>query len=286
MSRVKKDNFWEKMRFEYRLSFLNENTLEEVFSFRLSRLTGFITIFILVVFLITLTAVVIIRTPIRNYLPGYLPTEVRQEVIDNALKVDSMENALQIQAKYLNNIRAILNGTIEIDEIHQIDSLPDNSNIDLGKSKTTADFVRNYEDEEKYNLDEFSSANTSSQKPAFYKPVRGMLSSEFNIQKKHYGVDVAATPKEPVMATMKGTVIFTGFDPDTGYVMQIQHADGFVSIYKHNAQLLKVQGEEVKAGEAIALAGNTGTLSTGSHLHFELWYNGKPVDPCDYINFK
>jgi murein DD-endopeptidase MepM/ murein hydrolase activator NlpD len=286
MSGVKKDNFWEKMRFEYRLSFLNENTLEEVFSFRVSRLTGFIAIFIMSVFLITLTAIVIIRTPIRNYLPGYLPIEVRQEVIDNALKVDSLENALLIQAKYLNNVRAILNGTMEIDEIRQINALPDNSNIDLSKSQTTADFIHNYEEEEKFNLDEYSSAGASSQKPAFYKPVKGMLSSEFNIQKKHYGVDVAATPKEPVMATMKGTVIFTGFDPDTGYVMQIQHDDGYISIYKHNAKLLKVQGEEVRAGEAIALAGNTGNLSTGSHLHFELWYNGKPIDPCDYINFK
>jgi murein DD-endopeptidase MepM/ murein hydrolase activator NlpD len=286
MSKVSKGDFWEKMRFEYKLSFLNENTLEEVFSFRISRLSGLIALFFVSVFLITLTAIVIIRTPIRNYLPGYLPTEVRQEIIDNALKVDSLENALQIQAKYLNNLRAILNGTMEIDKVLQTDSLPDNSNVDLSKSKTTTDFVRSYEEEEKYNLNEFSSADAFSQRPAFYKPVKGMLSSEFNIQKKHYGVDIAATPKEPVMATMKGTVIFTGFDQDTGYVMQIQHADGYISIYKHNAQLLKVQGEEVKAGEAIALAGNTGALSTGSHLHFELWYNGKPVDPCDYINFK
>ena len=119
----------------------------------------------------------------------------------------------------------------------------------------------------------------------FYRPVKGMVSSAFNPKEKHYAIDIATTPNESVLTTMKGTVIFTGFDPNAGYVIQLQHPNGFVSVYKHNAKLLKSQGDVVSAGEVIALAGNTGSLSTGVHLHFELWLDGKPVDPSEYINF-
>jgi murein DD-endopeptidase MepM/ murein hydrolase activator NlpD len=286
MSKITKVvEFWKKMRFKYKLSFLNENTLEEVFALRLSRLSGLAVVALFVVFLITLTAFVIIKTPIRNYLPGYLDSEIRQEMINNALRTDSLEQHLQIQSRYLNNVNAILRGDIVADEIPKLDSIPSNSNIQLEKSEETAKFIRNYESEEKYNLNVLNTNPTRSESVAFFKPVRGTVSSLFNLQEKHYGIDIAATPKEPVLATMKGTIIFTGYDPNAGYVIQIQHSNGFVSVYKHNAALLKVEGDEVKGGEAVALVGNTGTLSTGDHLHFELWHKGKPVDPNEYINF-
>jgi len=282
-SRITSKEFWEKMRFKYKLSFLNENTLEEVFSFRLSRLTSLIGLFLFAVFLITLTSFVIIKTPIRNYLPGYLDADVRQEMIQNALQTDSLESALAIQSKYLNNVRSILRGDIKVDEAPKIDSIKDASNIDLGKSERTSEFVKNYEEDEKYNLNGLTI--NEGNKPMFYKPVKGMVSSSFNLKEKHYATDIATTPNESVLATMKGTVIFTGFDPNAGYVIQLQHPNGFVSVYKHNAKLLKSQGDAVSAGEVIALAGNTGNLSTGVHLHFELWLDGKPVDPSGYINF-
>jgi murein DD-endopeptidase MepM/ murein hydrolase activator NlpD len=284
MSKIKNMKFWEKMRFEYKLSFLNENTLEEVFSFRLSRLTSLIILFLFVVFLIMLTSLVIIKTPIRNYLPGYLDSDVREEIIKNALETDSLEKELAIQAKYLENVRAVLRGDIKVDEVPAIDSIRDARDIDLEKSKRTSEFVKNYEEDEKYNLNGLSPAG-GGEKPMFYKPVKGMVSSKFNFRERHYGIDIASTPSESVLATMKGTVIFTGFDPNAGYVIHLQHLNGFVSIYKHNAKLLKSQGDAVNAGEVIALAGNTGNLSTGTHLHFELWFDGKPVDPSEYINF-
>ncbi|GHT66665.1 peptidase M23 [Bacteroidia bacterium] len=285
MSKITRKEFWEKMRFEYKLSFLNENTLEEVFSFRLSRLTSFIILFLFAVFLITLTSFVIIKTPIRNYLPGYLDSDVRQEMIKNALTADSLETELAVQSRYLENIRAILRGDIKVDEVPTIDSIRDARDIDLEKSKRTSEFVKSYEEEEKYNLNGLAMASGGGGKPMFYKPVKGIVSSTFNLRERHYGIDVASTPSESVLATMKGTVVFTGFDPNAGYVIQLQHPNGFVSIYKHNAKLLKSPGDAVSAGEVIALVGNTGQLSTGIHLHFELWLDGKPVDPSEYINF-
>jgi len=281
----KKVAFWKKMRFKYKLSFLNENTLEEVFALRLSRLSGLVTLLVFAVFLITLTAIVIIKTPIRNYLPGYLDSEIRQEIIVNALRTDSLQQQLMVQSKYLNNVNAILRGDMKVDEVHKMDSVTNSSTINLEKSKQTADFVRNYAEEEKYNLNAVQTSQSRPDDAFFYKPVRGVVSSLFNPQEKHYGIDIATKPKESVLAAMKGTVIYGGFDPNFGYVIQIQHPNGFISVYKHNALLLKKAGDEVDSGEAIALAGSTGNLSTGDHLHFELWYRGKPVDPAEYINF-
>jgi Membrane proteins related to metalloendopeptidases len=280
-----KKDFWNKMSFKYKLSFLNEKTLEETFSIRLSRLNAAIIIVIFAVLLISLTSVIIITTPIRNYLPGYMDIEVRQTMIENALKADSLEQQMKLQSRYLNNISAILRGEIEVDEILPPDTLQENYAFNLEKSEETAEFIRNYEGEEKYNLSQLSIQGQLPENIKFYKPVKGIISSPFDIKKKHYAIDIAATPKESVLSVLKGTVVFTGFDANAGYVIQIQHTNGFISIYKHNALLLKSQGDEVEAGEAIALVGNTGNFSTGNHLHFELWFRGKPINPQEYINF-
>ena len=281
----KKVAFWKKMRFKYKLSFTNENTLEVVFALRLSRLSVLLTLLAFAVFLIALTSIVIIKTPIRNYLPGYLDSEIRQAMIDNALKVDSLQYQLYTQSQYLNNVNAILRGDMKVDEIQEIDSITDSSNIHLEKSKQTEEFIRNYEEEERYNLNAPQASQLLPDNIYFYKPVKGVISSTFNVREKHFGIDIATKPKESVLATMKGTVVYAGFDANYGYIINIQHSNGFVSIYKHNALLLKKEGDDVNGGDVIALAGNTGNLSTGEHLHFELWYKGKPVDPCEFINF-
>ena len=281
----KKVAFWKKMRFKYKLSFTNENTLEVVFAYRLSRLSGILTLFAFAAFLIALTSIVIIKTPIRNYLPGYLDSEIRQAMIDNALKVDSLQYQLYTQSQYLNNVNAILRGDMNVDEIQELDLIAENSSINLDKTKQTEDFIRNYEEEEKYNLNTPQASRLLPDNIYFYKPVKGFISSTYNLREKHFGIDIATKPKESVLATMKGTVVYAGFDANFGYVINIQHSNGFVSIYKHNALLLKKEGDDVNGGDVIALAGNTGNLSTGDHLHFELWYKGKPVDPCEFINF-
>ncbi|MDR2691171.1 MAG: M23 family metallopeptidase [Dysgonamonadaceae bacterium] len=283
MSKITSKEFWEKMHFEYKVSLLNESTLDEIFSIHLSRLSSLISLVLFTIGLMTLIAFIIIKTPIRNYLPGYLDSEVREEMIQNALATNALEAKLDMQTLYLENVRSILRGDMKVDEIPTIDSIKDASDVHLEKSEWTAAFVKNYEEEEQYNLSGFPPEGI--EKPIFYKPVKGMVSSTFNLFEKHYGIDIATTPNTPVLATMKGTVIFTGFDPNVGYVIQLQHINGFVSAYKHNAKLLKSQGDAVNAGEVIALAGNTGDLSTGVHLHFELWLDGKPADPGEYINF-
>ncbi len=279
-------SFWKRIRFKYKLSFINENTLEEVWSFRLSQLSVFISLGVFAFSLVAFTALIIIMTPIRNYLPGYLDVEVRKEIVQNALRADSLERMIEIQNLYLKNVTGIISGTIELDSIREIDSLARiDADFEIPRSPEEEEYVKNFEQEEKYNLAVLNTNPLPVDGLFFYKPVNGMISSHYQADIHHFGVDIAAAPKESVLATLGGTVMYAGYDPDQGNVIQLQHKNGFVSVYKHNELLLKEPGEQVVAGEAIALVGNTGKLSTGPHLHFELWYNGKPVNPEDFIVF-
>ncbi|MDR1623582.1 MAG: M23 family metallopeptidase [Tannerellaceae bacterium] len=279
-------SFWYRMRFKYKLSFFNEGTLEEVWSFRMSRLTVVYVFTVFALILIAITSLIIITTPIRNYLPGYLDVEVRKEIMQTALRADSLERILDIHSLYLENVAGLLTGTMPLDSIREIDSLAHvHANYEIPRSRKEVDFVRAFEEEEKYNLTTLNPNHTPTDAVFFYKPVNGIVSAHYEADIRHYGVDVVAAPKESVLATLDGTVIFTGFDPQFGNVIQLQHKNGFVSIYKHNELLLKKMGDQIAAGEAIALVGNTGSLSTGPHLHFELWHKGSPVNPEDYIVF-
>ena len=285
-SNTNKLSFWKRIRFKYKLSFINENTLEEVWSFRLSQLSVFISLGVFAFSLVAFTAFIIIMTPIRNYLPGYLDVEVRKEIVQNALRADSLERMIEIQNLYLKNVTGIISGTIELDSIREIDSLARVvADFEIPRSPEEEEYVKNFEQEEKYNLTVLNTNPLPMDGLFFYKPVNGVISSHYQADIHHFGVDIAAASKESVLATLDGTVMYAGYDPNQGNVIQLQHKNGFVSVYKHNELLLKEPGEQVVAGEAIALVGNTGKLSTGPHLHFELWYNGKPVNPEDFIVF-
>lgn len=279
-------SFWKRIRFKYKLSFINENTLEEVWSFRLSQLSVFISLGVFAFSLVAFTAFIIIMTPIRNYLPGYLDVEVRKEIVQNALRADTLERMIEIQNLYLKNVTGIISGTIELDSIREIDSLARvDADFEIPRSPEEEEYVKNFEQEEKYNLTVLNTNPLPMDGLFFYKPVNGMISSRYQADIHHFGVDIAAASKESVLAALDGTVVYAGYDPNQGNVIQLQHKNGFVSVYKHNELLLKEPGDQVVAGEAIALVGNTGKLSTGPHLHFELWYNGKPVNPEDFIVF-
>lgn len=285
-SNTNKLSFWKRIRFKYKLSFINENTLEEVWSFRLSQLSVFISLGVFAFSLVAFTAFIIIMTPIRNYLPGYLDVEVRKEIVQNALRADSLERMIEIQNLYLKNVTGIISGTIELDSIREIDSLARvDADFEIPRSSEEEEYVKNFEQEEKYNLTVLNTNPLPMDGLFFYKPVNGVISSHYQADIHHFGVDIAAASKGSVLATLDGTVMYAGYDPNQGNVIQLQHKNGFVSVYKHNELLLKEPGEQVVAGEAIALVGNTGKLSTGPHLHFELWYNGKPVNPEDFIVF-
>ena len=278
-------SFWKRIRFKYKLSFFNESTLEEVWSFRLSQLTVSIYVFIFALLLISLTSIIIILTPIRNYLPGYLDVEVRKEILQNSLRADSLEERISIQSRYLENVSAILLGNIKIDSIKYNDSVSYiNANYDIPRSDRESAYIKRFEEEEKYNLTALN-PNPPQTEIFFYKPLNGIISSVFSVEKQHFGIDLTAAPKSSVLATLEGTIIYTGFDPKYGNVISVQHNNDFISIYKHNDVILKEVGDRVVAGEAIAIVGNTGELSTGPHLHFEIWHKGSPVNPEEYIVF-
>ena len=287
MRQRKTKSFWHRIRFKYKLSFINEGTLEEGWSFRLSKLSAFVTLALFACFLIAVTALIIITTPIRNYLPGYLDVEVRKEIVENALRADSLERMVAIHELYLSNVAGILSGTLPLDSIRQIDSLATNDeNYEIPRSPSEEAFVKEFAEEEKYNLTVLADPEkVPTDGVFFYKPVNGTVSAHYEAAIRHYGVDLVAKERESVLATLDGTVVYAGFDSNQGNVIQLQHKNGFISVYKHNALLLKEVGDIVQAGEAIALVGNTGKLSTGPHLHFELWYKGNPVNPEEYIAF-
>lgn len=285
-SHKKKRNFWKQIRFKYRLSFLNESTLEEVWTYRLSTLTALLAVILFAFFLIAVTSVLIILTPIRNYLPGYLDVEVRKKMIDNALTVDSLERRLAINTLYLDNVTEILLGSVSLDSLRAIDSLslvkPD---YNIPRSEKEAEYVSEVEAAEKYSLASLLPTPAPTDGVLFSTPVRGVISEKYQPETGHYGIDIVSNPGESILVTLSGTVVFIGDDFNYGNVVHIQHKNGFLSIYKHNELILKKVGEEVVAGEAIAIIGNSGKLSTGPHLHFELWYQGNSYNPEDYIVF-
>ena len=235
--------------------------------------------------LFLIAACIIAFTPLRNYLPGYMNSEVRSQIVGNALRVDSLQQVLNRQNLYIMNIQDIFSGNIPVDSVQTLDSLTTvRKDTLMERTKREEEFRRQYEETEKYNLTSITSQPDVTGL-ILYRPTRGMVSDRFDAKKKHYGTDIAANPNESVLATMDGTVILSTYTAETGYLIGVQHSQDLISVYKHCGSLLKKEGDRVKGGEAIALVGNSGTFSTGPHLHFELWYKGHPVNPEKYIVF-
>lgn len=275
--------FWNNFKFKYKLTVINENTLEEIVGLRVSKLNGLSVLLTVLAILFLIAACIIAFTPLRNYLPGYMNSEVRGQIVNNALRVDSLQQILDKQNLYIMNIQDIFSGKVQIDSVQTLDSLTAARHDTLmERTKREEEFRRQYEETEKYNLTTIAS-QPDVNGLIFYRPTRGMVSDHFNAEKKHFGTDIAANPNESVLATMDGTVILSTYTAETGYLIAVQHNQDFISVYKHCGSLLKKEGERVKGGEAIALVGNSGTLSTGPHLHFELWYKGRPVNSEKYI---
>ncbi len=281
----KRKAFWKNFKFKYKLTITNENTLEEIVGIHVSKLNGVSVLLSAVTFIFLVTSLIIAFTPLKNYLPGYMNTEVREQVVTNALRADSLQWVLERQRMYIMNIQDIISGSVKADSVHSIDSLTVVRSEELmERTQAEDEFRKQYEENERYNLTTIDNA------PAvtgliFFRPTRGMVSSEFDANQKHFGIDIAASPNESVLATLDGTVILAIYTVDTGYLIQIQHSQNLVSVYKHCGSLLKKVGDTVKAGEAIALVGNTGENTTGPHLHFEIWNRGRALDPSKYIVF-
>lgn len=278
--------YLEKIRFKYKVSILNENTLEETFHLRLSRLNVFLVLCIFLAITFILNSLVIIKSPLKQFLPGYEGSLDRSELIHNSMLVDSLSEAMNQQAIYTDLLRGILTGEIKADSIVPLDSvmLKEREKILMTKSDEENEFCEDFEKDEEYNL---SVIETKVGKDAriFFKPLKGILSKRFNASNSHFGVDIITSGEPSVSSTLAGKIIFTSYTIDEGYVIIVQHEENYTSIYKNNSTLLKRMGESVQAGEAIAIAGKNTNKKNESNLHFELWQNGKALNPQDLIIF-
>ncbi|WP_347172649.1 M23 family metallopeptidase [Polaribacter uvawellassae] len=283
----KKGKFRQRITNKFRLVVLNEDTFEERLSFKLTILNIFVLSGFFSIVLIALTTVLIAYTPIREYIPGYASTQLKRDASKLLYETDSLKNRLRLIENYTKVLLPILSGDEPISEI-DFDSLKKTSisTIDekkLDASKTDSLFREKIESKDRFPL--FDKAENKIDM-VFFAPLKGNVTQDFNITDKHFAMDIVAATGTPVKAVENGRVIFSEWTAETGYVLIIEHGTGFISVYKHNGTLLKQQGDFVKSGEAIATVGSTGELTTGPHLHFELWYNGYPVNPLNYIDFK
>ncbi len=285
----KKSSFFKRLRHKYRLIIYNDNTFEEVFWLRLNKLNVFIVIGLMSFVLIFLTTILIAYTPLRELIPGYPSGETVQQIRMNSLMVDSLENEIILRDLYMKNLKALINGEEpeQIDRKTVIDSLKNYKNIDLRPSAEDSVFRQNVESEDAFslNLNDKNAKAEVFNLLHFFFPVKGMVTDKFNLKVKHFGIDIVTKPDEMVLATLDGTITFSGWTLETGYMVEIQHPNEIISAYKHLSHIFKTAGTKVKAGDVIGIVGNTGELTTGPHLHFELWYKGNPIDPQKYIVF-
>ena len=285
--RLKRKIIKKKLFTKNRLVILNEDTFEEIFSLRLTLMNVFVVATIGALLIIFITTYIIAFTPLREFIPGYASTQLKKDATELALKSDSLSFALKKNEAYIQSIKKVLTGDLEYAKFNKdsiIASISEPvSEDELKPSAADLKLREEVEREDKYNLFEKAKPKVSA---VLFPPVKGMITEKFNPQKKHYAVDIALAKNTPIKATMSGKVIFADWTPNTGNVVIIRHNNGFISAYKHAASLTDSQGDAVKTGEVLALAGSTGTESTGVHLHFELWKDGYPIDPSIFIEFE
>ncbi len=286
-------NLMERLNIKYRLVILDDSTLEEKLSFKLSRMNMYLTISTLVVLSVLLTVFVIISTPLKQYIPGYQDVSLRRDLMKLNTQSDSLNMVVASQARYIDAFRNVFDkdlhkSTYTNPEEIETSISPENdySDIDLDKVSEEESMVReSVEREMAYTLSDNKQTGEGLRKNFFMRPMEGFISRGFEPENEHFGLDIGSQKEDAqVMAVADGTVILNNWTMDTGHIIAIQHANNLVSFYKHNSVILKKVGNFVKAGDAIAILGNSGELTNGPHLHFELWYNQTPVDPLDYIN--
>ena len=287
MSKKQKEKkFRKKLLHKYRLVILNEDTFEERFAIKLTRLNVFVIVSIGSIILIVGTILLIAFTSLREYIPGYSSSALKRQATELNYRADSLQKVIENNDKYYASIKKVLTGDVSAVDFNRdsiVDAtLVDPSQLDLRPTKEDSLLRAIVDKEDKYNVFESTSSSSSF---VLFPPVNGTISEAYNIQEKHFAVDIAVPNNTPVKAAADGTVIFSEWTAATGYVVIIEHSYDLISVYKHNAALTKQQGDLVKSGEVIALAGNTGELSTGPHLHFELWNKGYPVNPTNFIDF-
>lgn len=285
-NKTNKKKLQKKLLHKYRLVVLNEDTFEERFAIKLTRLNVFFLSSLAAIILVILTTLLIVFTPLREYIPGYSSTALQKQALDLDSKTDSLLKSINMNDAYINSLKSVLRGEVSAVVINK-DSIfkaaqADTDVLELNPSKADSLLREKVRNEDKYNL--FESA-TSVKDFVFFPPVNGSISSGFEPNEKHFAVDIVVPTNTPVKATSDGRVLFASWTSDAGYVIIIDHGDELVSVYKHNSSLTKSQGDFVRSREVIAISGASGELSTGPHLHFELWSNGTPLNPTNFIDF-
>ncbi len=292
----KEQSLLDRLKNTYRLIIMNDETFEEVGSYRLSRLNVYLALSVVLVVLTILIVLFIFFTPIKRYIPGYGDIYLRGQVEELSKTVNEMQIRIDADSVYINNFRNLLLGEFETAESipDTIFEFPDSLEI-IERIEEDEKLRKAVEDDRPIGIVDTETKNPEKStkeyktKPIeqlyFIPPVRGSISQGFIPEKKHFGVDVLAPKNTAIKAVMDGIVVVSDWTLETGNTIGIQHDNNLVSFYKHNSALLKKTGNKVKAGEAIAIIGNTGELTDGPHLHFELWYNGKPINPEDYFDF-
>ena len=287
IEKTKKRSYWQRLRDKYRLIILDETTLETKSSFLLSRLNVFGLISSIIVVLSIGILALLFLTPLSQYLPEGNDVVIRNELFDLNQKTDSLAKVAEARANYLTNIRNIIegkvdsfvidenNGTVVIDTNVMLNPSIEDSIFRLQMDSIEQGFLLNQENPES---NRFSNLN-------FYAPVQGFISAGFDADEDHYAIDIVAPENEPIKSVLDGRVILADWTVDAGYVIIIQHDNDLISTYKHNSVLLKKVGNFVKAGDVIAIIGNSGELTSGSHLHLEIWSDGIALDPQKFIHF-
>ena len=282
-----KVRLWDRLKYKYKLSVINETSYEEVFNFRLSQLHVLTALSVLAVILVVLTILLIAFTDLREFIPGYPDGNMRQMIAQNALRVDSLENELLKRDRFFKSIRLVLNGgdTTSLERSREDTARYRNDTIRFQISEQENEFRAAIEERERFNLS-LGMKEQNHDYYHFFPPVEGIVTQSFDEKKRHYGTDIVAKANAKVAAVLDGVVIFTDWTVKTGYVIQVQHTNDLISVYKHNSILLKKQGDYVRAGEVLGVVGNTGEESSGPHLHFEFWRAGNPLNPENFIKFK
>jgi len=297
--KIKNSQVSDVIKHKHRFVVMDTDTFKEKFSFQLSGINLFVTVGITVIVLIVLTTVLIAFTPLREYIPGYTDTEMIEQTYANAKKIDSLERAVADQEWVLATMQALMRGeTLGA----QADSILADSTSKLtvvagAYRRSREDSLLRLEVESEDNRYQVKGsvkqaagvATTADMQPTvthlFFAPVKGNIVKPYSNAMRHYGVDIAAASASPVNAAYSGTVISAGFTAEDGHVIALQHPAGVITIYRNNSALLKHQGDAVRAGEPIAFVGTGTTTELGPHLHLEVWVNGTPVNPEDYISF-
>lgn len=288
-------SFWDRLQRKSRYVVLNNETFEEKRSFSLSPFS--ILIYLLFGFLLSITLAYFLfaYTPLNSLIPGVVNNVKERELIEmdknNLNRLAQLQEEVRLKEQYILNVRTILRGDVtitEADSVLQLDSTLSYANLDLSNSMEDSLLRKEIEQEDRYRISPPDSPGARDNKMSgvfFFTPLKGSITNSFGGDDTHHGVDIVAPENEAVKSTLDGTVVFAGWTSDNGHVIQVQHAHNLLSVYKHNSVLLKQQGDKVRAGEPIAIIGNTGDLSTGAHLHFELWHNGNALNPQEFIAF-